>query len=144
MKYGFGWEKISHLAQNLAQNNFLYIFRMQKHINCSQIAPFIPQSTHIGALMFLLLAPSYFSFSVLPLTEQCIRMPALMFHIGYFYKLIMSGAYDKTLMIDKSKFIFLKKKIKLGRSQNWHRYLMFTCTSIWKVRQTWFLPVMIR
>ena len=49
---------------------------MQKHISCSQIAPFNPQSTHID----------------------------------YFYKLILSGTYDKTLMIDKSKFIFFEKK----------------------------------
>ena len=48
---------------------------MQKHINRSQIASIIPQSTHID----------------------------------YFYKLILSSAYDKTLMIYKSKFIFLKK-----------------------------------
>ena len=79
---------------------------MHKHIIRSQIAPFIPQCTHID----------------------------------YFYKLILSGAYDKTLMIDKSKFFFLKKnqigpQPELAQASDVHLHfhlksetnLIFTC-----------------
>ena len=83
----------------------MYIFRIQKHINRPQIAPFIRQSTHIDFL-------------------------------NHFDNIQVQNEKDtdfnvsKTGLIDKSKLYSFEKKIKLGRSQDRHMYLMFTCTSI--------------